>query len=303
MILQKKRLSLEERKGLWGWVFISPWLIGFTFLFAVPLLQSLRYSFSKLTLTPFGLNLEYLGLANYKNALLEHATYNRTLAEVVVNMVVNVPLIVIFSLFIATVLNQKFRGRMITRAIFFLPVILASGVISNIESGDFLQSAMMGGGVNPEEAGGNQFGLKSFELQKLLLDAGMSEFLVNYLTGAVNRIYEIVSASGVQIIIFLAGLQSISPQLYEVAKIEGATGYESFWKITLPMISPLILTNVIYSVIDSFTDNKMTTLLQKTAFGQYDYGLSGAMSWIYFLIISVILLISTFIISRKVFYQ
>jgi len=301
MLPKLKKLSLEERKGLWGWAFISPWLIGFILLFAVPLLQSLRYSFSKLTLSPTGIHLEYLGFANYEEALTKNVAFNKTLIEVVVNMVVNVPLIVIFSLFIATILNQKFRGRMVARAIFFLPVILASGVIASIESGDFLQSAMMGAGGEEEQAG---TGLRSFELQKLLLEAGLNEFIVNYLTGAVNRIYEIVSASGVQIIIFLAGLQSISPQLYEVAKIEGATSYESFWKITLPMISPLILTNVIYSVIDSFTDNKMTTLLRSTAFGKtFDYGLSGAMAWIYFLVISVILLISTFFISKKVFYQ
>jgi ABC-type sugar transport system permease subunit len=263
-------MSLEERRGLWGWAFISPWIIGFTLLFAVPLLQSLRYSFSELTLTPTGLNLEFLGIANYQNALTQHVDYNRTLVEVVVNMVVNVPLVVIFSLFIAAILNQKFRGRMAARAIFFLPVILASGVISSIESGDFLQSAMMGGGMEEEGSGGT--GLRSFELQKLLVEAGLNDYIVGYLTGAVNRIYEIVSASGVQIIIFLAGLQSISPQLYEVAKIEGATSYEAFWKITLPMISPLILTNVIYSVIDSFTNNNMTKLLQVTEFTQFNYG-------------------------------
>lgn len=301
MFTSMKKKSLEERKGMWGWAFISPWVIGFILLFAVPLFQSIRYSFSELTLTPQGINLEFMGLSNYKNALLQHVDYNRTLAEVIVDMVVNVPLIVMFSLFIATILNQKFRGRMFSRAIFFLPVILASGVISSIETGDFLQSAMMGGGGS--EDAGNQGMLKSFELERMLIQAGLSDWIVFYLTGAVDRIYEIVSASGVQIIIFLAGLQSISPQLYEVAKIEGATGYEAFWKITLPMISPLILTNVIYSVIDSFTDNNMTTLLQSTAFEQFNFGLSGAMSWMYFIVISVILLISTFFISKKVFYQ
>lgn len=300
MLPKFNKLSLEERKGLWGWAFISPWLIGFLLLFAIPLLQSLRYSFSELTLAPNGIHLEFLGFSNYKEALTSNVDFNRTLTEVVAAMLVNVPLIVIFSLFIAVVLNQKFRGRMAARAIFFLPVILASGVISSIESGDFLQSAMMGAGGDPEA---NQSGLRSFELQKLMLDAGVSEIIVNYLTGAVNQIYQIVSASGVQIIIFLAGLQSISPQLYEVAKIEGATGYEAFWKITLPMISPLILTNVIYSVIDSFLDNDMTILLQKVAFENFNFGLSGAMAWIYFAVISIILMISTYLISRKVFYQ
>lgn len=292
-------MSLHERRALWGWVFIAPWIIGFAFFFMFPLIQSLIYSFSELTLTTTGMTLEFNGLANYIEALTVNVDFNRTLIEVVVNMLVNVPLIVIFSLFVAVLLNQQFKGRMLARAVFFLPVILASGAIYSIESGDFLQNLIAGAGG--EDAA--QTGFRSFQLELLLLDAGINEYIVEYLTGAVDRIYEIVSASGVQILIFLAGLQSISPQLYEVAKIEGATGYEAFWKITFPLISPLILTNIIYSIIDSFTDNDMTTLLQETAFDQFNFGLSGAMGWMYFLVITIILLISTYFVSRKVFYQ
>lgn len=292
-------MSLHEKRALWGWVFIAPWIIGFAFFFMFPLIQSLIYSFSELTLTTTGMTLEFNGLANYIEALTVNVDFNRTLIEVVVNMLVNVPLIVIFSLFVAVLLNQQFKGRMLARAVFFLPVILASGAIYSIESGDFLQNLIAGAGG--EDAA--QTGFRSFQLELLLLDAGINEYIVEYLTGAVDRIYEIVSASGVQILIFLAGLQSISPQLYEVAKIEGATGYEAFWKITFPLISPLILTNIIYSIIDSFTDNDMTTLLQETAFDQFNFGLSGAMGWMYFLVITIILLISTYFVSRKVFYQ
>ncbi|KYG34347.1 carbohydrate ABC transporter permease [Alkalihalobacillus trypoxylicola] len=295
MIL-KRKLSLETKKGLWGWVFIAPWIFGFLFLFAIPLFQSLQYSFSQLSLNPDGIYLNFLGFDNYINALSQHVEYNRTLVEALLDMVINVPLIVIFSLFVAVLLNQKFKGRMIARAIFFLPVILASGVIANIESGDFLQSAM-------QSQANTETGLQSFQLTRLLIEAGMNQVLVDYLTGAVDRIYEMVSASGVQIIIFLAGLQAIPPYLYEASKIEGATGYEAFWKITFPMISPLILTNVIYSVIDSFTSNNMTTLIQETAFSQFNFGLSAAMSWIYFVLISIILIITTYFISKKVFYQ
>ncbi len=299
MFQRLKNMSLHERRALWGWVFIAPWIIGFAFFFMFPLIQSLIYSFSELTLTTTGMTLEFNGLANYIEALTVNVDFNRTLIEVVVNMLVNVPLIVIFSLFVAVLLNQQFKGRMLARAVFFLPVILASGAIYSIESGDFLQNLIAGAGG--EDAA--QTGFRSFQLELLLLDAGINEYIVEYLTGAVDRIYEIVSASGVQILIFLAGLQSISPQLYEVAKIEGATGYEAFWKITFPLISPLILTNIIYSIIDSFTDNDMTTLLQETAFDQFNFGLSGAMGWMYFLVITIILLISTYFVSRKVFYQ
>lgn len=296
----KNKLTLEEKKGNWGWLFIAPWLIGFIMLFAIPLFQSMLYSLSELNLTATGISLDFLGFYNYQQALTHHVDYNRILVEAVIEMVVNVPLIIIFSLLVAVLLNQQFKGRMIARAIFFLPVILASGVIASIESGDFLQSMMMQGSQDPTESTG---GFRSSQLERLLLGSGLNEIFVMYLTGAVDRIYEIISASGVQIIIFLAGLQGISPHLYEAAEIEGATGYEAFWKITFPMISPLILTNVIYSVIDSFTENEMTTLIQQTAFQHFDFGLSGAMSWIYFFIISIILGITTYFVSKRVFYQ
>lgn len=214
-------------------------------------------------------------------------------------MVVNVPLIVIFSLFIAVVLNQKFIGRSFARSIFFLPVILTSGVILTLESTSLVMA------VNEQNANSGSLinALSSFELERLMLEVGVSETIVNYLTGAVDRIYEIVSLSGVQILIFLAGIQTISPQLYEASKIEGATGYEAFWKITFPMVSPLILVNMIYTIIDSFSQNELVTLIRTTAFSQFDFGLSSAMAWIYFLAISLILLISTYLVSRKVFYH
>ncbi|MCK0472250.1 carbohydrate ABC transporter permease [Halalkalibacter sp. APA_J-10(15)] len=299
-MFQKSKMTLEQKKGNWGWLFIAPWLIGFITLFAVPLFQSLRYSLSELSLTPSGISLDSVGMSNYQQALTYHVDYNRTLIEALLDMVVNVPLIVIFSLLVATLLNQKFKGRMVARAIFFLPVILASGVIASIESGDFLQSMMQQGGPSSLEDTG---GMRSSQLERMLIGSGMNEVLISYLTGAVDRIYDIISASGVQIIIFLAGLQAIPSHLYEVSNIEGATSYEAFWKITFPMISPLILTNVIYSVIDSFTGNDMTTLIQQTAFQQFNFGLSAAMSWIYFLIIAVTLAIVTYFISKKVFYQ
>lgn len=137
----------------------------------------------------------------------------------------------------------------------------------------------------------------------MLVESGINITFVEYLTGAVSRIYEIVSQSGVQILIFLAGLQSISPSLYEAAKIEGSTGYEAFWKITFPMISPLILTNLVYTIIDSFISDDTSRLVVDTAFKSFDFGLSAAMAWMYFAVIALVLWITTSIVSRKVFYQ
>jgi ABC-type sugar transport system permease subunit len=291
--------SYRKQKALWGFIYVLPWLLGFILFFLIPLLTSLIYSFSTVNANSQGVSSTWTGFNNYMTAFTVNTNFNRKLTEAIVNMVVNVPLIVIFSLFIAVVLNQKFIGRSFARSIFFLPVILTSGVILTLESTSLVmavneQNATSGSLINV---------LSSFELKRLMLEVGVSETIVNYLTGAVDRIYEIVSLSGVQILIFLAGIQTISPQLYEASKIEGATGYEAFWKITFPMVSPLILVNMIYTIIDSFSQNELVTLIRTTAFSQFDFGLSSAMAWIYFLAISLILLISTYLVSRKVFYH
>ncbi|MHA7965271.1 carbohydrate ABC transporter permease [Paenibacillus sp. CAU 1782] len=295
-----KKLSLEQKNRYYGLYFILPWFVGFLLLFLAPLISSLRYSLSNLQVTNEGFTLDFIGFANYREALFSHESYVRTLSESVIDIAVNTPLIIIFSLFFAVILNQKFRGRVLARAIFFLPVILASGIIASIESGDLMQSVVRSAN---DTTGGGLSVMKNLELTVMLIESGMSPTLVEYLTGAVSRIYEIVSQSGVQILIFLAGLQSISPSLYEAAKIEGSTGYEAFWKITFPMISPLILTNLVYTIIDSFISDQTSRLVVDTAFKSFNFGLSAAMSWMYFAVIALVLWVTTALVSRKVFYQ
>ncbi|KAA8787072.1 ABC-type sugar transport system, permease component [Paenibacillus polysaccharolyticus] len=298
--MKLKKLSLEQKNRYYGLYFILPWFIGFLLLFMVPLISSFRYSLSNLQVSNEGFTLEFIGLANFREALFSHESYVRMLTESVINIVVNTPLIIIFSLFFAVILNQKFHGRVLARAIFFLPVILASGIIASIENGDLMQSVVRSAN---DMTGGGLSVMKNLDLTIMLLESGMSPILVEYLTGAVSRIYEIVSQSGVQILIFLAGLQSISPSLYEAAKIEGSTGYEAFWKITFPMLSPLILTNLVYTIVDSFISDQTSRLVVDTAFKSFNFGLSAAMSWMYFAVIALILWVTTALVSRKVFYQ
>lgn len=300
---KRRTLSLMQKRNYKGIVFILPWLLGFLFFFTVPMIESIRFSFHELTATSNeGYSLRFIGLDNFRHALLVHASFNRTLTESILNMVINVPLILFFSMFAATLLNQSFHGRTLARAIFFLPVIIATGAISAAEVSNSL-NAMVAGAT--EEGGAfESIGiLRSIELERILVEAGVSDTIIGYLTGAVNRIFEIVTNSGVQILIFLAGLQSVPRTMYEVAKIEGATSYEAFWKITFPMISPLILTNIIYTIIDSFTDNPLTELLMTTAFSQLNFGLSAAMAWMYTAVIGIILIIVGVLVSRKVFYN
>lgn len=291
-------LGFEKRKQLMAMLFIAPWFIGFIFFFISPLLTSLRFSFNELRMAAGGYELLPLGWDNYNFALRVHQNFNRLLLEAALDMIINVPLIVIFSLFLATLLNQKFRGRGIARAVFFLPVILASGVMTSIDNSSFMAELMAGS----TEAGGLQF-LQSLNLEIMLLENGVPPVIVTYLTEAVDRIYTIISKSGVQILIFLAGLQSIPPSLYEASKIEGATGYESFWKITFPMVSALIPIIVIYSIIDSFVDNEVTTLINNVAFSNVNFGVSSAMSWIYFVMVAAILGLCSYVISKFVFYN
>ncbi|MGC6584865.1 carbohydrate ABC transporter permease [Paenibacillus sp. Dod16] len=291
-------LSFEKKKRIMAMLFITPWFLGFLFFFVTPLFTSLRFSFSELNMTSSGYELNGIGFKNYTFALGVHQDFNRLLTEASIDMIINVPLIIVFSLFLATILNQKFRGRAAARAVFFLPVILASGVMTSIEDASFMSELMAGS----KNAGSMQL-LQSLNLENMMLESGFPPTFVEYLTGAVDRIYSIISKSGVQILIFLAGLQSIPSSLYEASKMEGATGYETFWKITFPMVSSLIPIIVVYSIIDSFIDNKVTTLIHNIAFSNIDFGISSAMSWIYFLMVAVILAVSMALVSKRVFYN
>ncbi|CAH1207141.1 MULTISPECIES: sugar ABC transporter permease [unclassified Paenibacillus] len=295
------RMSLKTRRAFLGLAFVSPWLIGFIFLFATPLLQSIRFSLSRLSVAPGGYELEFLGLENFKNALLVDASFNRVLLDSVGAMLLNVPMILFFSLFTATLLNQKFKGRTAARAIFFLPVILASSAVAAAESAGLINLMGDANAVEASAGGGTAFNVVS--IVRMLADVGLPAAYVDYIVEAIMRIYDIISSSGVQILIFLAALQSVPGSMYEVAKMEGATGYESFWKITFPMVSPLILTNVIYTIIDSFAGSPVTEMIYQTAFKTQNFGLSSAMSWLYTLVIGLVLVVVGWVLSRRVHYN
>ncbi|WP_374987751.1 carbohydrate ABC transporter permease [Paenibacillus sp. R14(2021)] len=296
-----KRLTLTQKRALLGILFIMPWLLGFVFLFATPLFQSIHFSLSNMKIAPGGgYTLDFIGWDNFKNAMSIDPNFNRILTQSLSEMAWNVPMILFFSLFTATLLNTRFVGRPFARAIFFLPVILASGAIAAAQTSGLIQ--LTGSSEMAKELGQQQNGFDPLTLAFTLSDAGLPMWFIDYIISAVQRIYEIIKSSGVQILIFLAALQSVPVSMYEVAKMEGATAYETFWKITFPMVSPLILTNIIYTIIDSFTNSQVTTTIYNTAFQSQNFGLSAAMSWIYTAVISIILIIVGILVSRRVFY-
>ncbi len=299
----KWKLSLLGREALAGLGFALPFLIGFFFIFLPMIVKSVSYSFSNMdvqaggyVLTPAAKN----GLEHYIRALTIDPDFNRMLLRAILDMFTKVPLVIIFSFFMANLLNQKFHGRAVARSILFLPVILTSGVILGLESSDLLVSTL-----SPAELSGTDFST-IMNVSGLLLEyTDLPPSAIKFLASAVNGIYGIIIASGVQILIFLAGLQSISPSLYEASSMEGATAWESFWKITFPMISPLILVNSIYTIIDAFTseNNEIMKDIKNTIFRDVKYGFGSAMAWIYFVCIGIILLVVGGIISKFVFYN
>jgi len=299
--MRASKLTLRHRRSLLGLAFILPWLIGFLFLYAAPLLQSIQFSFSKLVIEPSGYSLDFVGWGNFNNALFVDATFNRVLTDSVAGMLLNVPMILFFSLFSATLLNQKFKGRALARAIFFLPVILASNAISSAETSGLIN--LMGDASVVDEMAKTTSSYNVMSLVYMLSDVGIPIAFIDYIIGAILRIYDIITSSGVQILIFLAALQSVPGTMYEVAKMEGATAYESFWKITFPMVSPLILTNVIYTIIDSFAGSEVTDMIYTTAFRTQNFGLSSAMSWLYTVTVGIILVIIGVVLSKRVHYN
>jgi ABC-type sugar transport system permease subunit len=298
-------MTLIQKRMLTGYVFILPWLIGFTFFYVRSIIMTFQFSFSELTMNTArgGYQLEGVGFANFIYAFRVHGNFEQILTASAINTMVDVPLIIFFSLFIAMLLNKKFPGRPIIRVIFFLPIIMASEAITDALN---LSMAMMAGGVTSMSAemtsasGGGLVNVGYFI--DIFLDLGIPLTLLQYLIAAVSRINAIIEASGVQIIIFLAALQAIPGSLYEVADIEGATGYETFWKVTFPMVMPHIITNIVYTVVDSFIKSEVVNLAYETAFTHFNYGLSSVFSIVGTGITLAILFFVVYLIQRRTFY-
>ena len=299
----KYSLTLYGKDVIAGYCFTLPFLIGFFCIFLPMVLKSITFSFSNMTVTDIGYSLTRAGnngLEHYIRALTIDPNFNLNLFTVLKDMCVTVPLVIIFSFFAANLLNQRFKGRAIARSIFFLPVIMTAGIIATMEASDLLLNSMS----TVETMSADDMNIVGNMMNFLINYTSLPTLVVTYISTAVTGIYDIVAASGVQILIFLAGLQGISPSLYEASTMEGATGWENFWKITFPMISPLILVNAIYTIIDSFTsaNNILMISIKNTIFSEVKYGLGSAMAWIYFIAIIIIIVVVGGMISKRVFY-
>ena len=303
--------TIQAKRARTGTLFILPLIIGFLVFMVRPLIISLQMSFSKVvvvegTMSAFNISLNLFGtnvvlpLGNYNYAFVSDPEFNQLLVSEIGRMAINTIATLVMSFVIAVILNQEFKGRTLCRIIFFLPVILSSGVLPGIESQNIYFNLMTSISDSVNESAGVNL---SQALQNLLSVSGVARDVFDVIFQMIDAIYDIVMASGIQIIIFLSGLQSISPSLYEAADVEGCSAWESFWKITFPMVSPLLLVNCIYTIIDFFmkNDNAVMEHINTLMYGtQMDFGAASAESWIYFGVALLFIGISTFIITRAV---
>ncbi|ALS25518.1 ABC transporter permease [Paenibacillus sp. 32O-W] len=280
----KSKMSMRSRHIWEGYSFVGLWIIGFFLFMAIPLGRSLYYSFQDLKTSREGLIAEYVGLLHYRAAFTVDVNFLPLLRDTMKTMVSHVPLILIFAMASALLLNRHARGRLLFRGIFFLPVIIASGSILKklLEQGAAQLPIFM------------EYDL--YSKLRLFIPGDVLVRLLEYSDSLTLVMWD----SGVQTLIFLAGLQTISPQLYEAAKCDGATKWESFWKITFPMILPMIFVNTLFTMVSSFTkaDNHIMNHIRTVVFGNNNYGYGSAIGWIYFIIIFFLLGI-VFLLFRK----
>ena len=287
MKVKRFRLGLERRKMVAGYIYISPWIIGLVLFMLYPLLYSLWFSFHEVQGVG-QLQLEPTGWDNFRKAFALDTEFVPRFISVMQDTFINTPLIMVFSLFIAILLNHKIKARALFRASFFLPVLIGTGLVMQqlLSAGVGKDTLVNGIGV-PDEV-------------FLYMGPSFSAVVFDML----SRLTIVFWKTGVQILLFLAGLQGISPALFESSRCDGATEWENFWKITLPLISPVILLNLVYTLVDSFTDinNRMMDYIKDTAFVKIEMGYASAMGWIYFLFIFIVLILVFLLTRRLIFY-
>jgi ABC-type sugar transport system permease subunit len=283
-VKKRMRLTIRTRNVLEAYSFLSLWLIGFALFMAIPLGRSLYYSFNQMKVTKEGLVPNWIGMANFQRAFSTDVNFIPLLRDSILGLLMQVPLILIFAMFAALLLNRPMIGRTFFRGIFFLPVIIASGAVL----------------IEMLEQGAERMPLfTSSSLFLALVDIIPRDILEPLLTLA-DKLTLVMWDSGVQILIFLAGLQTVSLSLYEAADIDGATKWESFWKITFPMITPMILVNTLFTIVNSFTSarNEMMLYIRDVVFSNNDYGYGSTICWIYFIMIFLLIGL-VFLIFRK----
>ncbi len=298
MTINSKKSRLESRRGRWGYVFTFPFIIGAVLGVIYPVVLSLVYSFGELIPQEIGYKINFVGIENYKTLFTVDPDFTRQLVETLQNTILKVPVAIIFSFFLACVLNAEFPGRGLARTVLFLPMIISSKLVKTLLNQDIVSSEMSNKGAEEAVALSDKFA-------EFLMSMNVGDGLADFLTSSVNDIQNLLYMSVIPTIIILAGLQSVSRSIYEASYVEGATSWEVLWKISLPMVSPLLLVSLIYCVIDSFTGvgNSIISRVGYECFTAFNFGIGSAVAWSYLIVVLLIVAVVFLIANRFVSYD
>ncbi len=276
--MKKARIGLVTRREMKGYLFLMPWILGFIFFFVMPLVRSLIFSFQDVKVTANGLKTSFIGLANYRYIFMEDTVFTEQLTNFYTDSVLRLAVILVFSLVIAMMLNQPLKGKGIFRTLFFLPIIVVSGPVLErlVNEGATTVPMIESYGVNG------------------IVEAMLPPMLARPMSGLFSELILVLWYSGVPILIYMTGLQKIDGSLYEAAMIDGANGWVSFWKITLPALRPMILINGVYIIVFLATTglNEVIATINERMFATTvggGYGKATAMSWVYALTLGIAL--------------
>ena len=289
---KKKYRSIEQLKSRYGLMFVSPWIFGFIVFFAFPLIQSILYSFSDVVMTADGVKTHFLGIAPYKELLTTDPNFTKNLTSALGTMLYSLPIILLVSMVLALLLNQKFKGRLFFRALYFMPVIIASGVVITLVF-NTTSEELTGAGVNTTLTN------SMFSIEDVIGWLTLPYKIAEYVKLIINNIFDLLWSCGIQTVLFIAGLQSIPTTLYEASKVEGATKWEEFWFITFPSLGSVMLLVAVYTMVDLFTSSNITII--STAYDQMNVGIydtTSTMLWIYFVVVGAFMGIVLFAYNR-----
>lgn len=269
-----------------GWAMLSIWVIGFAVFTFIPILTSFYFSMSDVVLSGTGIQVTFVGWENFKAVFSTAAGFSflQSIRDFVIEILIKVPIITVFAIIIAVLLNQKIKLRGFFRAIYFLPVIIASGPV-------ITQLVNQGAATIPLV---EQMGILD------LINETFTPALAGPIANIFDQLIVILWFSGVQILLFIAALQKIDRSVYEAAMIDGAGPWESFWKITMPALKSMVLVSVIFTIINlaTFSENPAISHIKNNMFAlDTGFGFSSAIAWIYFLVLALILAFALLVLN------
>lgn len=288
-VQNKKTLKtrLFGREANWyAYLFLLPWIIGIVLLVIRPLVLAIYYSFCDVTINGYAIVCEWIGFKNFQEIWIKDINFIERELRFIIQLVLQVPIIVIFALLAALMLNTNLKGKGIFRTIFFLPVIVVSGPIIN---------ELQGQGATSVSAADQQ-------VVAQVVASALPEWLAEPITSLFSQLILILWYSGIQIIMFLAILQKIDLNMIEAAKIDGATGWEIFWKITLPAIKSVILLNAVYTLVylaNSSSNGVINLISNAMLKATRGYGYASAMAWMHSIIVLLLLGIIFLMLKNK----